>query len=78
MSGKLRFPDEEEAALALQEVRAKRKRQQMPEARIEKRCYECHLCRGGYHLTSRSLEDYGAQPQVRPDPRDADSRQAAG
>lgn len=82
VSTKLRFPDEEEAALALEEVRAKRRRQKMPEARIEKRYYgPCKLCRGGYHLTSKTLEEMGTprdDTQVRPDPRDAGPRQATG
>jgi hypothetical protein len=43
-SGKIRYGSKIEALLTLRETRGK--------GREEQRAYQCHLCEGGWHLTS--------------------------
>lgn len=55
-SKKNRFPNEIEAKIAL--LSAQRKRDRRGDEMVEIRWYKCHLCRGGWHLTHLTEQEY--------------------
>lgn len=62
-TGKLRYPSEVEAMIALANAQAKRDR--VGAAKVEERYYLCDLCRGGYHLTHLSEEEHAKRHAAR-------------
>lgn len=55
-TGKLRYPSEVEAMIALANAKAKRDR--TGAGKVEERYYHCDLCRGGFHLTHLTAEEH--------------------
>lgn len=63
-TGKLRYPNEVEAMIALANARAKRERRNTG-GKVETRYYSCDICRGGYHLTHLTEEQQAARHAAR-------------
>lgn len=73
LSKKLRYPTEVEARIALLSAQRKRDRQRKSdrsseERPMEIRVYRCDICRGGWHLTHLTEEEFAARRAMKEKP----------